>query len=319
MNFKNILTFPMLVLFSGLGLSFCAAWYSIIGISTLFIGAAISVSIMASFLELAKIVMTTFLYRYWNKCNKLFKIYAITAIIILMIITAAGISGVLLSSYQASSIENGISEQKIAVFENQKSYSQLKIEDARKRVNQIIELRDQQEARLNESITNKLIVRNPIQMAQIQDQTQGLIEQSHTDLLLQNDIIQKGTTELQDFDEKISNLKLKNSGKKDILIFKFVADAIHLDLNTTVKWFIVLLITVFDPLALCLLLAYNTAIFANKKDEIAPITPSNVTSQVIESAPATEQPIPNPENITHSNVPNVKSKEPNRMRGLFHF
>ena len=76
----------MLVLFSGLGLSFCAAWYSIIGISTLFIGAAISVSIMASFLELAKIVMTTFLYRYWNKCNKLFKIYAITAIIILMII-----------------------------------------------------------------------------------------------------------------------------------------------------------------------------------------------------------------------------------------
>ena len=51
-----------------------------------------------------------------------------------------------------------------------------------------------------------------------------------------------------------------------ILTFKFVADAFHTDLNTTVKWFIVLLITVFDPLALCLLLAYNTSIY--KKEEL---------------------------------------------------
>ena len=323
---NKLFKFENLVGISALFVAGCAAYYSIIGISTLFSGSFIAAMIMSFSLELGKLVSTSFVFRYWEKTKLYLKIYLVTAIIILSIITSMGIFGYLSGAYQASSIENGISEQKITVLENQKSYSQLKIEDARKRVKQIIDLRDQQEARLNESITNKLIVRNPIQMAQIQDQTQGLIEQSHTDLILQNDIIQKGTIELQDFDEKISNLKLKNSGKKDILIFKFVADAIHLDLNTTVKWFIVLLITVFDPLALCLLLAYNTAIFTNKKEEIqpiippiTPIIPPVIQSTMTETAPPTPTPEITQENITPSNISPPNSNPPSKMSGLFHF
>lgn len=344
MNIKNSLTFPRLILFSGLGLSICAAYYSIIGIASLFTGSMISVGIMASFLELAKIVMTSFLYRYWYECNKLFKMYSIGAIIILMIITAAGISGVLLSSYQSSSIEIKLMDDKITAIESQKTYSQTTLEDARKRIIQITALRNQQESRLNESLTNKMISRNPIQMAEIQQQTQEMIDQSHKDIEKQNDLIQKSINQLQTFDMEISNTKLKASGKKDILTFKFVSEAIHMELNTTVKWFIVSLITVFDPLALCLLLAYNTATFKGiRKEEviknIEPIIPPAIISEVkkeenVEKTPIVDIPIveeiktpiiekiPDPvlEPIQDIPVTPIRNKKKQQgIRGLFSF
>lgn len=263
---NKLFKFENIVGLSALFVAGCAAYYSIIGISTLFSGSFIAAMIMSLSLEFGKLTATSYLFRFWEKTKAYLKIYLVLAVIILSIITSLGIFGYLSGAYQTSAIENQLSEQKIEVIENQKTYSQTKIDDARKRISQITEIRNQQESRLNESMTNNAIARNPIQLAQIQQQTQDMIEQSHNDIDNQNQIIQKSIVELQNFDSQISEIKLKASGKRDILTFKFVAEAIHLDLNNTVKWFIVLLITVFDPLALCLLLAYNTAVF--KKDNL---------------------------------------------------
>ena len=66
--------------------------------------------------------------------------------------------------------------------------------------------------------------------------------------------------EIQKLDKQIVDIKIKSGSKKDLQTFKFVADEFNVDINKVVKWFIICLISVFDPLAICLLLAYNTTL-----------------------------------------------------------
>ena len=95
--------FPLLLGISALLIALCAAFFSVYGISTLFAGASMSVMIMASSLEIGKLVATTFLYRYWNKCQTYLKTYLVGAIFILMLVTSMGIFGYLSAAYQKSS------------------------------------------------------------------------------------------------------------------------------------------------------------------------------------------------------------------------
>jgi len=259
-NIKNILTFQNLVFFSSLGLSFCSACYSIVGISSLFAGAWFSIGVMAGFLELSKIVASSFLYRYWNKSTFFLKFYLIISVVVLMIITSLGIFGYLTGAYQQSAIENKITQDKITSIEDQKKYSQDKIITSKKRIENITVLRNSQESRLNESMTNSLIARNPIQLRQIQEQTSDFIDQSQHDSENENQKIQKSIDELQSFDKQISELKIQSGSKKDFQTFKFVADEFGVEINKVVKWFIIVIISVFDPLAICLLWAYNTTL-----------------------------------------------------------
>jgi hypothetical protein len=263
---KNLITFEKLVGLSSLFIASCAAVFSIIGIGMLFSGSSIAAMIMASSLEIGKLVATSFLYRYWRKSQFFLKSYLISAVLILMVITSAGIFGYLTGAYQQSALEMKISNQKIEVIESQKKYSQDKIDASKKRIENIISLRNSQESRLNESMTNSLIARNPIQLRQIQQQTADFIEQSQKDIESENSKIQKGIDELQSFDKQITDLRIQNGSKKDVQTFQFIADEFGVQLNKVVKWFIISLISVFDPLAVCLLLAYNTALY-QKNDE----------------------------------------------------
>lgn len=226
----------------------------------LFSGSAIASMIMASSLEIGKLVATTFLYRYWKSSQLLLKTYLILAVVALMFITSLGIFGYLTSAYQQSSIENKLSEEKIVYIQDQKKMYVDKISDAKKRIENITKLRTSQENRLNESITNVIISRNPIQLSQIQQSTKEFIDKSEQDIDVENNRIQSTVDEIQKLDKQISDIKIKSGGQKDLQTFKFVADEFGVDINKVVKWFIICLISVFDPLAICLLLAYNTTL-----------------------------------------------------------
>ena len=253
-------TFEKMVGLSSLFIASCAAFFSIIGIGMLFSGSAIASMIMASSLEIGKLVATTFLYRYWKSSQLLLKTYLILAVLALMFITSIGIFGYLTSAYQQSSIENKLSEEKIVYIQDQKKMYVDKIGDAKKRIENITKLRSSQENRLNESITNVIISRNPIQLAQIQQSTKEFIDKSEKDIDVENNKIQSTVDEIQKLDKQISDIKIKSGGQKDLQTFKFVADEFGVDINKVVKWFIICLISVFDPLAICLLLAYNTTL-----------------------------------------------------------
>lgn len=257
---KMPFTFEKIVGLSSLFIASCAAFFSIIGIGMLFSGSAIASMIMASSLEIGKLVATTFLYRYWKKSQILLKTYLILAVLALMFITSLGIFGYLTSAYQQSAIENKLSEEKIVYIQDQKKMFDDKINNSKKRIENITKLRISQEERLNESMTNVIISRNPIQLAQIQQSTKEFIDKSEKDIENENSKIQSSIDEMQKLDKQITDIKLQGSSKKDLQTFKFVADEFGVDINKVVKWFIICLISVFDPLAICLLLAYNTTL-----------------------------------------------------------
>lgn len=258
--------FPWFLGGSALFIALCAAYFSVYGIATLFAGATLSVIIMASSLEIGKLVGTTFLYRYWAKCQSFLKIYLTVSILVLMVITSLGIFGYLSAAYQKSSIEFSVIQEKIKNIESQKVFYQDKITAAKKRTDDLAKLRDSQEGRMSEVLTNEFLSRNPIQLRQLQQQTVDLITKTDVDMKDQNDKIQAGIEDIRKIDDQINQLKLGSADKKDVQTFKFVADALGIPLDTVARWFIISIIFVFDPLAICLILAYNVAVY-RKEDE----------------------------------------------------
>lgn len=277
-----MIEFRYLIIFTSLLIAGCAAYFSVYGIGLLFSGATISAMIMASSLELGKLVTTSWLFRYWNKANLLMKTYMIIAIFALMSITSIGIYGFLTAAFQKSSLETELSVNKITTFEVQKSEELSKIEATKKSIEKIYNLRSSQEARLNEVLNNVLIARNPIQLQNIQNQINDQIGDLNKQLENENEKLKSYSDKASKIDDSIFKLKMENSQKKDITTFKFVADQFNTTIQNVVKWFIVVLIVVFDPLAVILLLAYN--ITTKKEDyELYKKESSLETSELIES------------------------------------
>ena len=92
--------FPYVVLAAAFSLAASAAYYSVFGLSKLFASQATSIIILASTLEISKLVTASYLHRYWFEINKSMKVYLTSAVVILMMITSLGIYGFLASSYQ---------------------------------------------------------------------------------------------------------------------------------------------------------------------------------------------------------------------------
>jgi hypothetical protein len=150
-----------------------------------------------------------------------------------------------------------LSVNKISTLETQKIEEKLKMDSVKKSIEKIYALRSSQESRLTEVLTNTLIARNPIQLQNIQNQINDQIGDLNKQLESENEKSKIYGDKVSKIDEEIFKLKVDNSQKKDITTFKFVADQFSTTIQNVVKWFIAVLIAVFDPLAVILLLAYN--------------------------------------------------------------
>ena len=113
--------FPFLVGFSALSVSGSAAFYSVFGLSKLFAGASFEVIIMAGSLEIAKLVTASLLYQYWDTINKILKYYLSVAVVILILITSMGIYGFLSSAYQDTF-------NQLTYVDNEKKFLQQKVD-----------------------------------------------------------------------------------------------------------------------------------------------------------------------------------------------
>ena len=266
--------FPFFIGMAALLIALCAACFSVYGIGSLFAGASISAMIMASSLEVGKLVATTFLYRYWNKTVGLVKGYLTIAVIALMIITSAGIFGFLSSAYQKSSLDFKLSQDRIASSESSKGFYTNQVGFSEDRIKVLNDTRRIQEFRLSEALTNTFLARNPIQLQQIQQQTIKMVDQANEDIKIENSKIEEARSKIQSIDEKVNLMKTGSNEKKDIQTFKFLADALHTDLDTVAKWFIVSLIFVFDPLAIALILAYNVAVYRKEDESVLDVPPT---------------------------------------------
>ena len=224
---------------SALFIAGCAAFFSVFGIGKLFSGAFIAVVIMASSLEIVKLVTASFLYRYWDKINLLQKVYMAAATIMLIFITSAGIFGYLSNAYQGATVE--FEKQTTALLFKEEQVEQLE-EDKQFLLNEL----DQQVQSLPDNyITAKRKLR----------------EDYNPQILSIN-------SELLDLKKEVGELKtnLVETGV-DVGPAVYLARTFNTDIDTVVKFFIFILIFVFDPLAVMLVIAYNQVLLENKPKE----------------------------------------------------
>ena len=236
--FEQSKFFPKLVGLSALLIAGSAAFFSVFGLSKLFAGASFAVIIMAGSLEFGKLVAASFLYRYWNIINSLHKTYMTTAVVTLVLITSAGIFGFLSNAYQGATVE----------FEKGSTILMFK-ED---RLNQLEEdkifLKQELEAGIADMPDNYRTARK-----KLREEYQPLISEANQKIL--------------DIKGEIGDLKaqLVETGV-DVGPAIYIARTFETDVDTVVKFFIFILIFVFDPMAVMFVISYNVTLLDRNRE-----------------------------------------------------
>jgi hypothetical protein len=239
-----------LVGFSALIIAGCAAFFSVTGLGVLFSGASLSVMIMAGSLELAKLVAATYLKQKWDDIGGFNKWYLTISVGVLMLITSAGIFGYLSNAFQAQSLKLQVVDREIAVY-------QTKIDQNTAQITQLNQqlggLSQTQSTILEKGKVNSRLLRSidskDRQTAQINKKIDGLQTENG-----------KNTEKINEI--KIANLDLE----KEVGGFRFVAEAFGIELKNVVKFFIFLIVIVFDPLAVALIIAFNGLVVVKRKE-----------------------------------------------------
>ena len=224
--------FPYLVGVSALFIAGCAAFYSVFGLSKLFAGATLSVIIMAASLESGKLVAASFLYRYWAKINSLMKVYMTVGVITLVVITSAGIFGFLSNAYQGATIE----------FEKQSTTLLYKEE-------RLVQLEEDKVYLIEELEQSIISLPDNYPTAK-----RKLREEYNPKILELNDVMLNVKQEIGEL-----KVQLVETGV-DVGPAIYLARTFETDIDTVVKFFIFILIFVFDPMAVSLIIAYNVII-----------------------------------------------------------
>lgn len=250
----NLLNY--LVFFTGLAISAVAAYYSIIGLTAIFAGAFWPVVIMGTSLEIGKLVAVSWLYNNWKHTPFLIKSYLSVAIAVLMLITSMGIFGFLSRAHieQTLTLNTGVSDQ-IEIINNDIKFQEERIVDLDKQIKVI----DDSISKMIEKGQTK----SSLQAAKQQKETrQALVDEKKTEV----DKIAKLKTD---------RIKLQSEYKKieaEVGPIKYVAELIYGSddqqiLDKAIRFVIIVLIFVFDPLAVLLLLAFNISMNRNRRIE----------------------------------------------------
>jgi len=274
--------FTLFLGFSAFFVASCAAYFSVLGIATLFSGSYLQVAIMASSLELGKLVATSYLYRYWNKTVWWLKLYMMTAVVVLMAVTSMGIFGYLSAAYQTNSSKFAQIDGQIAIINQQKTNVDNELSQNAKRIETLNELRNTQEQRVQAAGNYKAP----------REQAYAAIDKANQEIQKLTDRNQALQQQKLEKDNEVLALQKETHSVKDVGTFKFIASALSQPLDTVVIWFIVLLICVFDPLAVSLILALNVALRGSILKEVPLPNPSSNDKELElqqTTEPATEE------------------------------
>ena len=249
--------FSSLVSLMALSIAGAAAYFSVFGLSQLFAGASLAVIIMASILEIGKVITTSLLQRYWDVLNKGLRVYLILCVFILMLITSGGIYGFLSNAYQKTANKLELHEGELSVLESKKS----SFEDAKNqksnRREQLINLREKQEVRIDSAKTNKAKIR-----------VEKTIEDANNEITKLDKDIDVLTDSINTYNTIALNLKSGSAVAAEVGPLKYLSELTGQPMGNIVNWFILLLIFVFDPLAVMLIIAANKLMLLENKDNV---------------------------------------------------
>lgn len=265
MSFKNLFSLTNITLLVALSLSTVAAYYSIYGLTAIFAGAVIPVIIMGSVLELGKIITTVWLKKYWNQCSVLLKCYLVPAVVLLAILTSMGIFGFLSKAHMEHGVSTGDVQTKLTIIDEKIKVQRDNIDYARKALEQ---MDNQVNARLSRGESESGAERAVTIRRQQANERNKLLKE-----------IQTAQTNIQSLNEERLPIAAENRKvEAEVGPIKYVAAMIYGDnpdsnlLERAVRYVIILLVIVFDPLAIALVLAANSSKEWDKKlldDELA--------------------------------------------------
>jgi outer membrane murein-binding lipoprotein Lpp len=258
-----------LLFITALALSACAAYYSVMGLLAIFAAAVIPIFIMGSLLEAAKLVVASWLYRSWNEIPKLMKVYFTTALIILMLLTSMGIFGYLSKAHLDQAVPTGDIAAKLSLIDEKIKTEKENLNAARKELNQLDQQVDQTISRTTDSAGADRAI--AIRRGQQKDRARILSE--------------IGTTQAKIAKLNEERAPIASEVRKveaEVGPIKYIAALIYGDspeedvLEKAVRWVIIMIVMVFDPLAVLMLVAANWNM-KREQELIQPETPEPIT------------------------------------------
>jgi hypothetical protein len=240
--------FGYLTLFTALILSLSSAVYSILGLTAIFAAAFWPIVILGGSLEIGKIVTTLWLHKYWNKAELQYKVYLCSAVLILMVLTSMGVFGFLSKAHLDQAVPSGDIQAQVQIFDDKIQTQKDNIKTARSALAQMDVAVDQVMGRSSdEKGADKAVA---IRRSQARERGN-----------LQNDI-SKAQAEITKLQEQRAPIASQARVlEAEVGPIKYIAALIYGDnpeaniLEKAVRWVIILIVAVFDPLAITLLLA----------------------------------------------------------------
>lgn len=254
--------FPFLIAISALAVSASAAFYSVSGLSKLFAGASLEVIIMASSLEIAKLVIASLLYQYRKTIPRLLKYYLTAAAVVLVLITSMGIYGFLSSAYQETATKAGNIDAQIALVETKRNnvQSQLDVYNTEKTNN------DKAIADLRAGLSNNVI--------QYTDESGNVItttssstrrtlerqlDQAIERQTILNNKVDELNTQIFEYETEIVEIQTGSDIASELGPLKYLSGLTGYPMDKIINVLLLIIIFVFDPLAIALVIAANYA------------------------------------------------------------
>ncbi len=268
-------TFPFIIAISALSVSASAAFYSVSGLSKLFAGATFEVIIMAGSLEVAKLVTASLLYQYWDTINKSLRAYLSVATIILVLITSIGIYGFLSAAYQETYQKLSINENRIEFLDQKREFYQ---QDVTRYDGELSRISDNISILSNAKATSIQVrdttsstgVRNTISTAELR-LAQNRIEveeQNRNGVQSRREI---AADSLQKYQLEILDLENNTEIAGELGPLQYLSGLTGTPMDRIINWLLLVIIFVFDPLAISLVVAANFAFaqaFPKKEEDL---------------------------------------------------
>lgn len=255
--------FPFLIAFSALSVSASAAFYSVTGLSKLFAGASFEVLIMAASLEVAKLVIASLLYQYWDTLNKWLRTYLMVAAMVLVFITSMGIYGFLSAAYQETATKMGNIDAQVELIETKRDnlkdrlavYTEEKkgLNEAMSELrtglsNNVIQYKDRETGEIittTSSATRKALEKQLDQAISRQDELNSRIDEVNEEIFK--------------YESEIVELETSGDVAGELGPLKYLSGLTGIPMDQIINYLLLVIIFVFDPLAISLVVAANFA------------------------------------------------------------
>ena len=259
---------PTLIALSALSISAAAAFYSVTGLAKLFAGVETAVIWMASSLEVAKLVVASLLYQYWKKVGWALRFYLTLALLILMAITSAGIYGYLSSGYQDTANKSGVVDKEIALIDNKiklktedKTFTAEQLQQTKQSISQLRSALGNNNQTYKDKNGNIMVTSSSANRKAYEKQLEYALKDE-----------EKLSNKINTLDSTIAVLseqKLEKESNAELAgelgPLKYIAKLTGYPMDKIINWFLLIIIFVFDPLAIALVIAANFA-FAQLKE-----------------------------------------------------